>query len=93
MRLKETLEIIEKLMKNCDVSDFTVSMARTWIHEEEAELIQNGCTEGVQVEYDITLTEVVTHYQIQTIDEILASYDNVEMRVESGGLRIFEKEV
>lgn len=90
MLLKETLKIIEKLMTELDVSDFKVSDARVWLHVKETE----DDAEDIEIEneYDILIEPTVTHWQIQQIDRLLSDYDNVEMWVESEGLRIFEKE-
>ena len=86
MLLKETLEIIQKLMKTCDVSNLEVDEAQIIVH---AGLKKQDEWKN---EYDIIIKPSVNHWQIQQIDALLANYDAVEMEVTSEGLRIFEKE-
>jgi len=82
MLLKETLEIVKKLLAECEVNMVTIA--------EAEEIIHYGTEEP---EFDIRIEQNLNHNQIQAIDEILSGFSNVEMKLVHGkGLIIFEAE-
>jgi len=84
--LKETLDIIQKLLEKCDVTNLEVDEAKIIAHNNPEK------PDEWKTEYDIYIKPSVNHWQIQQIDGLLANYDRVEMEVVHEGLRIFEKE-
>ena len=82
MLLNQTLKILEKLLKNCGVTEVLITETNQLIHTETGE-----------PEFDIKIVQNLSHGQIQLIDEVLADFPNVEMRLDyQEGLRIFEVE-
>jgi len=80
MLLNQTLEILEKLLKECEVTDVLITEASQMIHEETT-----------APEFDIKIIQNLSHSQIQAIDEVLAKFSNVEMELDyQEGLTIFE---
>jgi len=80
MLLNLTLEILEKLLKKCDVTEVLITEAEEIVH-----------TETTEPEFDIKIIQNLSHGQIQAIDEVLADFPNVEMELNyQEGLRIFE---
>jgi len=80
MLLNQTLEILEKLLKECEVTDVLITEANQLIHEETT-----------APEFDIKIIQNLSHGQIQAIDEVLAKFSNVEMELDyQEGLTIFE---
>jgi len=82
MLLKQTLEILEKLLTKCGVTEVVITEAEEVVHGETTE-----------PEFDIKIVQNLRHRQIQAIDEVLAGFSNVEMEFDfREGLRIFEVE-
>jgi len=82
MLLKQTLEILEKLLTKCEVTEVRITESEKVVHCETAE-----------PEFDIKIIQNLDHGQIQAIDEVLASFPNVEMEFDfREGLMIFEVE-
>ena len=82
MLLMQTLEILEKLLTKCEVTEVLITESREIVHYEE---------EGP--EFDIKIVQNLDHGQIQAIDEVLADFSNVEMEFDfREGLMIFEVE-
>jgi len=85
MLLKETLEIVNKLMVKAEIDDFEVRTASRFVHNPKS-------SKTYTREFDILVTPSVSHRELQEIDKILSDYDNVEMKATSEGLLIFERE-
>ena len=82
MLLKQTLEILEKLLTKCAVTDVLITESEEIVHGETTE-----------PEFDIKIVQNLRHWQIQAIDEVLAGFSNVEMKLAyQEGLMIFEVE-
>jgi len=78
--LNRTLIILEKLLKECEVTEVLITEAKEIAHRETED-----------PEFDIKIVQNLSHSQIQAIDEILVDFHNVEMELDYGeGLRIFE---
>lgn len=86
MLLKETMQIMEKLLETTGVRKVTIEEAGDLVH------INDDKPEESPSEYDITIKPNLTHRQIYEINEILAGFHNVEMCLTNEGLTIFEKE-
>lgn len=88
MLMKETLEILEKIMKETNITEIRIHENTTPLHTPED--IEK---EEAPQEYDINIVETVWHWQIQIIDDLLGGYDNVEMMFDpDDGLVIYERE-
>jgi len=81
MLLKQTLEILEKLLTKCAVTEVLITESEEAVHGETAE-----------PEFDIKIVQNLRHWQIQAIDEVLAGFSNVEMKLVRAWLIIFEVE-
>lgn len=81
MKLGPSLKIVEKILKETNISEISFTEAREQ-------------TSDKAFDYDLTIIENVSHADIQIIDKILADYDNVEMRIDlnDSEIRIFEVE-
>jgi len=86
MFLKETLEILEKLLNDCDLTEIQIGESKIIVHADIDK------QEEWKTEYDLLIKQRVNHATIQQIDKLLSNYDSVEMEVIDEGLRIFERE-
>ena len=84
MLLNETLELVRKLIDKCDVDNIEILLSDEYLHCPEEE--------KCEPEFDLRIKETLYHSQIQRIDEVLSEYSNVEMRMSSDGLEIYEVE-
>ena len=75
------LVIIEKILKQTDITEIKITDAREVVHSDSEEN-----------EYDLQIQEDLNHGEIQAIDELLSSDSNVEMRLHDGQIEIFEVE-
>jgi len=85
MLKKKTLELIDKLL---EVVDY-INISRDDNPVYDSSLRETNPT----TEYVITIPETLYRWQIQKIDEILAEFDNIEMKMAIyKGLEIYELE-
>ena len=80
MDLETSLKLLKTIIEQCKFTEIGFTDA---IHElDDKDII------------DIIIQESVVHWQFQELDRILADYDDIEMKFESGNdqIRIFRRE-
>lgn len=95
MLVKVALEILNALIQQCQFSCIEVTEAEFDTHCKCEPEDENADHSKCPNELDLTVKDsVFYHWQIQTVDTILADYDNVEMMFadDKDGLHIYEQE-
>lgn len=91
MLLKETLEILKRILEKTDITNVEIRDALNLIHVEyDKETLEPKEDQDFPQEYDLVLKADLCHAEIQTIDELLADHSNIEMRLRDGNIEIFE---
>lgn len=92
MKLDLTLKILRDILEKTDITNVDVTDALDPIHVEiDEETLEPKEDQEIVLEYDLTLKADLSHADIQAIDEFLANYSNVEMRLRDGNMEIFER--
>lgn len=91
MLLKDMLAILQRILEKTDVTNVEVKDALNLVHVE----VDDKTSEPVEdkkfpQEFDLILKNGLSHAEIQVLDEILADYFNLEMRLRDGNIEIFE---
>ena len=76
---KDLVQIIHKLLTDVDVTYIAIK-----------ESIDPQEKEGTK-EYELIISESMMHSQIQALDRILGDYDEIEMQLKDGDMRIYSR--
>ena len=92
MLLDTMLTLLRRIYEKTDVFNVEIRDALDPVHIEfDEETLEPVEDKEFPNEYDLVLKADLCHAEIQTINELLADYDNVEMRLRDGNIEIFER--
>ena len=92
MLFDDLLAIMRKIREQTDVVNMEIRDALDPVHVEfDEETLEVAEDKEFPTEYDLILKADLCHAEIQALDEILADYNNIEMRLRDGNMEIFEK--
>lgn len=91
MLLDVMLTILRKIRETTDVTNIEIRDALAPVHIEiDKETLEPVEDKEFPDEYDLILKADLCHAEIQSLDELLADYSNIEMRLRDGNIEIFE---
>ena len=91
MLLEKTLEIVKKILSQTDILHIELRDALNPVYVEyDEETLEEKEDQEFPDEFDIVVNEDLSHADIQTIDDLLAEYSTIEMRLREGKLEIFQ---
>jgi len=92
MLLDKALELLRKILEQTNVTHIRLQDALNPVYIEYDETLEEKEDQEYPNEFDLVLHGDLCHAEIQAIDELLANYDYIEMRLRDGKLEIFQSE-
>lgn len=91
MLLDDMLAILRKILEQTDIRHIEITDSLNPIHVEyDEESLEPKEDQEFPDEYDLVLKGDLCHAEIQSLDSLLADYDNVEMRLRGDNMEVFE---
>lgn len=90
MKLELAVKLVEAVLKELSPFSVTVQDAKEPVYVEYGDDLEEVDKEYPD-EFDIIINDELSHGEIQWLDQFLADYDNIEMRLRDGKMEIFER--
>ena len=93
MLLDRALELLRKILEQTNVTHIRLQDALNPVYiEYDEETLEEKEDQEYPNEFDLVLHGDLCHAEIQAIDELLADFDYIEMRLRDGKLEIFQSD-